>query len=328
MNSDNPTRIGIIIPAFNVEKYILRAIEACKKQTYTNIEIIIVDDGSTDKTFSIAKKASELDNRIYIHHQKNSGVSVARNYALDLCTSDYIIFLDSDDWIEPDTVEKMIEHLPKNKESCLVCADAYYAYFGERGIWKEKAPYIADAIEMDSKDALLYISQQQYKLRSACYKLFSMKIIKENNLRFDENIKHGEDGLFVFEYLKCVSSFVYFPEPLWNILERPNSATQLPYSKSWLTAIDAVEKMLAYKNSQELDKELRNYKVRRMVSVLCHAIGNISLAEEDVKFLKKELRKECVGYLLKEDNLKNKLFYLFAVFSPVKIVSLYCRRRV
>ena len=319
-------RIGIIIPAFNVEQYIERAIVSCVNQTYSNIEIIVVDDGSTDNTYEIAKKLSKLDDRICVYRQKNSGVSVARNYGLDNCMSDYVIFLDSDDWIEENTIQRLVDHISTDTERCLVCADAYYAYSGNDGIWKKRAPYIASAVEMHADEALFYVTHEEYKLRSACYKLFAMEVINENKLRFDDQIKHGEDGLFVFEYLKCVHSFIYFPEPLWNILERSTSATHAPYNKSWLTAIDAVDKMIAYNNNKDLDIELQNYRVRRMIAVLCQAILNIHLAEKDVKYLKKELIKEFKRYIKTEKKVKYRLFYIFVIFMPPQLVALYCRR--
>lgn len=319
--------VGIIIPAYNVEKYISKAIESCMGQTYQNLDIIVVDDGSSDGTYKVASTYSEKDKRVRVFRQRNRGVSAARNYALKVCVADYVIFLDSDDWIEPDTVEKLLSNIPDKDNLFLIASDAYYAYIGEKEVWKQQAPDITDSIVLNAKEAINYVTRKQYKLRSACYKLFSMKVIRDKKIRFDQTIKHGEDGLFVFEYLKLIDLFIYLSEPLWNILERPGSATQSPYNQSWLSAIDAVDKMIAYENSTELDIQLKNYKVQRMVSVLCQAIINLKQNERDVVFLRSKLRKECVRYMVKEKNIKNKLFYLFAAYSPKKILMLYCVRK-
>lgn len=319
--------VGIIIPAYNVENYIARAIESCIKQTYNNIEILVVDDGSIDGTYKIAKNYEKKDNRVHVFRQENHGVSTARNYAMNMSRSQYVVFLDSDDWIEIDTIEKLVKHLPGSNDGCLVCADAYYAYFKNNRIVKEKAPYMAEDVILESKDAILFISEQQYKLRSACYKLFSMKIIREKKLHFYSEIRHGEDGLFVFEYLKCVEKFVYFPDPLWNILERQGSATKSPYNKYWLTSLDAIDKMQEYDNSEILSKVLRNYRVQRTVAVLCEASICTSDNLEDIKLLRKNLRRNSVKYIREEKNNKKKLFFLFATFFPIKILSLYCKRK-
>ncbi len=320
--------IGIIIPAYNVEKYIFRAIESCISQTFSNVEIIIVDDGSSDDTLSVAKRYAERDCRVQVYTQENKGVSSARNFALQVCKAEYIMFLDSDDWLEPTAVEKLCEHLPKKEEKSLIATDAYYAYFVQGSIQKMKAPFIADYTEIDAENILPYIAKAQYKLQSSCYKLFSMSLIREKELCFDENIRHGEDGLFVFEYLKHADSFVYFPDTLWNILERPGSATQAPYNHSWLSAVDAISKMMEYNNSHELDTLLKCYRVQRMTGVLCHAVLEAVHCKEDVAFLRRSLRKEVKQYLLNEKSIKNRAFFLFVTFSPIKIVAAYCKGKI
>ena len=320
-------KVSIIIPAYNVDNYIFRALESCINQTHENIEIIVIDDGSTDNTYEVAKKYAQLDRRIFVCQQENSGVSSARNYALDLCSSDYVVFLDSDDWIEPNTIEVLLKTLPRDDKKYLVAVDTYFAYFGDNGIWKKKAPNIANSVNIESEEALLYIVRHKYKLRSACYKLFSMEVIRDNNIRFNQTITHGEDGLFVFEYLKCAERFVYSSDVLWNVLERPGSATKSPYNKSWLTSIDAVEKMIEYDNSQKLHVQLKNYRVQRMVLVLCQAIINMDQTREDIDFLRKRLHKECIRYMIQESSIKNKIFYLFVSYFPKKLVAWYCMNK-
>ena len=309
MELNENIKVGIIIPAYNVQDYIFRALDSCILQTYGNIEVVVVDDGSSDDTLAVAKEYEKKDSRVRVFSQKNSGVSSARNHALQLCTADLALFLDSDDWLETDAVESMLAHLPQEWRSSLVCCDAYYAYTdGETGIRKKIADGIAAPKECSAQEMLLYTSKQEYKLRSACYKLFSMEVISDCGLKFNEDIRHGEDGLFVFEYLKRVRSAVYFPKPLWNILERTNSATTAPYNKSWLSALTAVEVMMSYDNSPELQTELRKYLVGRATTVLCHALASGKGEKEDVLYLRKRLRSEFGFYVRAEKRMRNKLF--------------------
>ena len=282
-------KVGIIIPAYNVENYIFRAIESCIRQTYENIEVVVIDDGSSDGTYDVLQHYCAQDSRIKLFRQENGGVSSARNKALDLCTSDYVLFLDSDDWLEPDTVEKLVQSLSNNSsERILISSGCYYAYLKETGdIYKHIPENEAETIAVSSEEILMFVGQTKYNLRSSCYKLFSMAIIKQNHLRFDPTIQHGEDGLFVFEYLKYVDQFVYFPDPLWNILERPGSATTVPYNRTKLSAVTAVEKMLAYpNNSVALTSELKKFLVQRTIYVLSEALTAHPIPKNDVKFLR------------------------------------------
>lgn len=100
--------VSIIIPAYNTEKYIGNCIESVIKQTYHNLEVIIVNDGSEDNTLGIITKARLRDNRVVVINQENNGPSAARNAGLKICRGDYVFFLDSDDWLIPNCIEKLI----------------------------------------------------------------------------------------------------------------------------------------------------------------------------------------------------------------------------
>ena len=322
-------KIGIIIPAYNVEKYIFRAIESCIAQTYSNIEIVVVDDGSSDETYNVVKAYADKDERIKLYQQENGGVSSARNRALDMCTSDYVLFLDSDDWLEVDTVEKLVEKIEHNNK-LLISSGCYYAYFDENGeIYKTIPENEKNNVSLSANEILMYVGQIKYNLRSSCYKLFSLAVINENNIRFVKEIRHGEDGLFVFEYLKRVDKFVYFADPLWNILERPGSATVSAYNSSKMSAITAVEKMLDHpNNSVELIKELQKFLVQRAVSILIEALNSYPEFKADIKILRKKLRSYFWLYMRAQKSIKLKIIYLLVAFAPKRLViSLFGKRR-
>ena len=101
--------VSVIVPAYNVENYIGKGIESVINQSFKNIELIVVDDGSTDKTYSIARQYSSKDNRIKVLRQKNKGVSAARNRGIMEASGKYLIFLDSDDWLDENTVEVLVD---------------------------------------------------------------------------------------------------------------------------------------------------------------------------------------------------------------------------
>lgn len=322
-------KVGIIIPAYNVEKYIYRAMESCINQTYKNIEIVVVDDGSSDGTYDVVKSYSDKDSRIKLYRQENGGVSSARNRALDMCTSDYVLFLDSDDWLKSDTVEKLVQKLEEGQsQRSLISSGCYYAYFDEKGdIYKTIPDNETENITMSAEEVILYVGQTKYNLRSSCYKLFSMAVIKQNHLKFEPAIRHGEDGLFVFEYLKNADQFVYFPDPLWNILERPGSATTSPYNSSFLSAITAIEKMMSYPNSEKLQGELRVFLVQRAMSVLEHALVADTAPQADIRFLRKKLRENFRAGIIEQRQIKAKVLYVLEAFAPKSLVAFLLKRR-
>ena len=112
--------ISVIVPCYNVEKYLKRCMDSILRQTYRNLEIILVDDGSTDRTGKMCDKYALKDNRIKVVHKENGGLSTARNTGIEYSTGEYISFCDSDDWIELDTYEYLMELLKKYNPECVV----------------------------------------------------------------------------------------------------------------------------------------------------------------------------------------------------------------
>lgn len=113
--------ISIIVPIYNVEKYLPKCIESIINQTYTDLEILLIDDGSTDNSGLICDKYASIDNRIRVIHKKNGGLSDARNVGLDICKGKYISFIDSDDYIELTMYEKMIKIMINQKVDIVSC---------------------------------------------------------------------------------------------------------------------------------------------------------------------------------------------------------------
>ena len=322
-------KIGIIIPAYKVEKYIFRALESCIGQSYPNIEVVVVDDGSPDGTYDVVKSYADKDERIKLYRQENGGVSSARNRALDMCTADYVLFLDSDDWLETDAVEKLVARIEGEQEKVLISSGCYYAYFDDNSdIYKIIPENEKESISMSAEEAIMYVGQIKYNLRSSCYKLYSLSVINEYNIRFVREIRHGEDGLFVFEYLKHADRFVFFPDPLWDILERPGSATMSPYNSTKMSAVTAVERMLDYQdNSVELTFELKKFFVQRAIYVLGEALIAQPMPKADIKTLRKKLRGQFWTYMSLQKSLKLKLIYILETFAPKFLAKYLLKRR-
>lgn len=318
---NNPL-ISVIIPAYNVEDYIARGIESVLNQTYQELEVVIVDDGSEDDTVKVIKEYEKKDKRVKLFLKDNGGVSSARNLALMKCVGEYVVFLDSDDWLEKHTLQHLINMLD-DENVYLISGDCFFAYLNDDGsIRKEKHRDKYRKVRITKKEALLTTGTGEYNLQSSCYKLYSKKIITENDIRFREDIAHGEDGLFVFRYLNCVDGLVYENEPLWNILERPNSATTAPYNKKWLSALDAVDEMiLLTKADLELSNVIKKFFVERTITVLMACIRNEYSEISDKKFLRKKLKQYKKEYLSSKISVHDRLVYYMLLKCPFALLK-------
>lgn len=318
-------KVSIIIPAYNVEKYIHRAIESSINQTYNNIEILIVDDGSTDNTWNIISSYCKKDKRIIAEKQPNQGVSSARNKALSMATGDYVLFIDSDDWISDNCVERLINVNQENNKiinnNKLILCDCYFAIMQDNMIKIEdsKKNYKSINVLMDYKQSMIQFCYSQYRLSSACYKLYDMKIINKYNIIFKEGISHGEDGLFVYDYLKHCNGMYYFNDALWYILDRPGSATTSQYTSKFLTATTAAKSILNDNNMKSLNKYFRYYLCSRIAYVLTEAIkSNNPKNKDDIADLKKELRKYSLTFFVSH-SVKKIILYVLLAYFPNKI---------
>ncbi len=316
-------KVSVIVPAYNVEKYIHRAIESVMQQTYENVELVIVDDGSSDATWDIIQQYAGRDDRIFPYHQNNAGVSAARNKALEMISGEYVLFLDSDDWLEKHTVEYLMDLADKNP-GMLVSASWYHTWLSDDGTTKsmrQREP--ADLAAVGIEEALCSIGTSKYSLQSACYKLYDASVIQKNHISFACDISHGEDGLFVFHYLIHTEGLVYSTEPLWYILEREGSATRSPYNRGRLTAITAVERMIDFKfPSVKVQQILYAYLFARVEGVMRVALKTEREdAKQDLITLREYLR-EHKAYL-KNEAMRNKerLRYFIYAYIPFAIIK-------
>ena len=215
-------RISIIIPVYNVEKYLGRCLDSVVGQTYQNLEIICVNDGSTDSSRAILKGYSIIDKRIMIVDKENGGLSSARNKGLDVATGDYCYFLDSDDWIEPNTIETLVKKMflhdvdavvhsaenIKEDDSALKlaedCQNWMNSYNREEGIY----------------DVPLDISSQICSV--AWNRLYKMSIINEYHCRFADGLIN-EDEAFLWTYFIHCENYYYLNNRFYNYFRRSNS---------------------------------------------------------------------------------------------------------
>ncbi len=226
--------ISIIVPVYNSEKYLERCLKSIIKQTYKELEIILIDDGSTDMSNQICKDYMKLDNRIKLITTKNMGVSNARNLGLDVAKGEYISFIDSDDKVDERFIEKMYYFCEKYKTE-LACVNMNY-YFGNN---VTKPLKIKGGI-IDKNE---YYKQLICNIKGfVCNKLYHKSLI--NNIRFDTNISVCEDLLFNIKIAKYINKVCVINEFLYDYYQNSTSTYNGEYNSKKITEIFAYDKII------------------------------------------------------------------------------------
>lgn len=197
--------ISIIIPIYNAELYLDRCIASVVKQTYSNLEIVLVNDGSTDKSLDICQRWKLLDNRIKLYSQQNLGVSATRNLGLRKSTGDYIMFIDSDDYMFPDMCSVMYNKMKKKNADLVICGIQEEFNF----LWCPVKDIDYKSFYDFTKD---FVYQLNTELLSPCWnKIYRRTLIDEF---FNEDVSFGEDLVFNLNYIKCCKVISLISTPL------------------------------------------------------------------------------------------------------------------
>lgn len=213
-------KVSIIVPVYNVEKYLNRCVDSILMQTLIEIEIILIDDGSTDNSNAICDKYQKVDKRIKVIHIQNSGPSSARNIGIIEAKGEYIGFVDGDDFIEKEMYEQLY-YYAKLFDSQMCCSSYYYD--------KPDSTFIVE-LPLESKKTLdrNFISSTLLKniaqcndsgLFSLCNKIYKKEFILQQNILMDEVRDHGEDWVFNLELYKRYSNITYIDKPFYHYLQ-------------------------------------------------------------------------------------------------------------
>lgn len=209
--------ISIIIPAYNIGQYIIRSLESISNQTYSNLEIIVVDDGSKDNTGRLIDEYALKDNRVKTIHQSNKGVSAARNAALNIAQGDYIGFLDGDDTAESDMYEFLLKHITESQADIAHCGykmvyPSKIVYYHKTGCYKVQS----------NEEGLIDLLKGDIVEPGIWNKLYRKELF--DKIRFDETIRINEDLKINYELFKQSMKSVFIDVPKYNYILRRNSA--------------------------------------------------------------------------------------------------------
>lgn len=232
--------VSVVIPAYNAENYIQECLQATVEQTYKNIEVIIVDDGSRDTTLQICRSVAAKDSRVRVLSRTNSGVSAARNEGIKAASGKYIVFFDADDIPERNLIEEYmqsIENWHDKQVSMIVTGmffDNYYnKHVGDKVVILEVARgYVPGEDYLLSRTSASMLSWLKL-FNFVTNKCYDLDYIKENNIHYDENIHIGEDLKFNLDYITGREGCIGFINtPLYHYIKRTNNSLSISYHKN------------------------------------------------------------------------------------------------
>jgi glycosyltransferase involved in cell wall biosynthesis len=281
--------ISVIVPVYKVEEYIHKCVDSILNQTYKNLEIILVDDGSPDRCPEICDEYAVKDARVVVIHKENGGLSDARNAALDICKGDYITFVDSDDWVGANYVKSMYDALIKYKADISICRTQKISSHKDFELVKERNEDLE--VKFDSSDALESMLYQKFFNFSACGKLYKAQLFR--GVRYPLG-KLSEDNATIYKIVHHCKNIIYSNNTGYFYCRRPHSI---------VTSLFTVKKMdTIYVAYEILDFIQKNYS-QITKSAICHLVSDsffiylqIPIKEQEYKQYRKEIKSNILAH--------------------------------
>lgn len=308
----NLPKISVIIPVYEVELYIDRCVESVIDQTYTNLEIILVDDGSTDNCPAICDEWAKQDKRIKVIHKANGGLSEARNFGMDIATGELIGFVDSDDWISSDMYQRLYSNMVENHSDISVC--------GVEMVWEEKKSNISLTSQgnyaLNQHEAMEALIRESILKQPVWGKLYKREILRD--IRFPVGRYH-EDVFWSYQVIGNANKVSVFDTPCYYYFQHKSSIMGNRYSIKRLDALDAKCERLAFLQLRFPDMvDLAKWDL--WFSCIYAMQMAITFAPE----AEHEKIEEKIGmvihnikptYCLKESSVKQKIWFLLSKIS-------------
>ena len=292
-------KISVIIPAYNVDKYIEKCLRTVLSQTYKELEVLVINDGSTDETENLIKLFT-ADKRLKLINQGNAGVTAARNNGINAATGEFLAFVDSDDWLEPDMYEKLFEVMTDSNADVAVCD--YNLVYDDH--IKEKYSNMRDEIvDIKPIDYFFNYCCCQKPNNYVWTRLYKTDTIKKSNVRF-ENFKLGDDTLFNFKLLPFINRVVNTSEAKYNYLQRLNSNVYTVAKKGNLAAVyaDTFDALVSHYKLNKFSEYLKAMPIHaytRLRSIIFYSrLAGLSEADIFKSIQDGFYGREIVDYLL------------------------------
>ena len=290
--------ISVIVPVYNVEKYLCKCIDSIINQTYENIEIILVDDGSTDSSGEICDRYSMQHNNITAYHKTNGGLSSARNYGIEKAKGEYLGFIDSDDYIENNMYETLLKLSQENDAEMSMCA-LFDVFDGKiRKIHKD-----ITVITVDKEEAIKMVLEADVVSVTAVNKLYRRELF--DTIRYPEG-KTIEDGFVIVDLLSECNRITVSSEQLYYYVHRKASITSDSFSEKNLDAIECYERTY---NIVERDyPRILDSARTRLCWAYFYVLDRLALCDstayEEIRSITKNKIKNNLGFILRSKQFK------------------------
>lgn len=312
--------VSIIIPIYNVEAYLRKCLDSVLKQTYTNIEIILIDDGSLDNSPSICDEYAEKDNRVNVIHKKNGGLSDSRNVGLKTSNGEWITFIDSDDWVTENYISTFMDIIEKEGNYDFIAANHFKYHNGKK---------IASCFSNNKKiTKRKNITNEYCKLGiipiCAWNKLYNVVFLKKNNLSFTKNLLF-EDQLWGLQCASKAEDIRLIPHALYFYNIRSESIMNSSSIKiehrinSWSTIIRESIKILDTSDIPSQNKYL--FLLHKIEEALLTSICNFRTFKKAYTTIQKEICKKPIYYWYKTAHITKKSFFLLLYIFPSTIAQ-------
>ncbi len=293
MQTSDPILVSVIIPFYNADNYLVRCLDSVISQTYKNLEIILVDDGSTDSSLEICREYSNRDERVIILQEKNSGQAVARNYALDHMSGEFVFFVDADDYISQDAIEVLINEY--NRSGCKI-VQGYAQKFWDNGKTEKCGYAFGETKVFNDTEVMHHFCYQRYFYASPWPKIIHKSIM--DKYRFPANVGY-EDMAIMYLVLSDSDQIALVPATVYFYRQHRNSTMHTKFNPK---KIDRIKNAYALKGYIE-----KEYPSETLAVKTRFILANLQLCM-DLPFSSeyKELRREVYS------NIKNERKYVIS----------------
>lgn len=325
--------VSIVVPIYNVEKYLYQCLTSIINQTYSNLEIILVNDGSTDNSMMICEKFYEMDSRIRIINKKNGGLSDARNAGIDIASGKYIIFIDSDDFVEVELVEKLIKYMSEYNLQVLTFGFYVDIVNGNEDITESFISSTDTFIVTEDEFSKININTQLIgNMGYAWNKMYDLDFIRKNNFKFIKGLSLIEDIMFNTAVFMIANNIGFIADPLVHYVQRSRETLGNKYYADYFSLrIEAIKQLeILFKKwniaTNEIEKNIANIVFNTIKLNIKMLISNHNMNfNEKNRVLKNILHDEYTLKVFndyKPNNIKDFIIMLLMKYKRNKLLLL------
>lgn len=286
---------SVVIPVYNGEKYLRKALDSVIQQTFSDWEMILIDDGSSDGSLAICEEYAARDSRIQCFHKENEGVTIARKLGTDRSSGEYIVFLDCDDWLDTDCLEKLSEAIRENDPDIVLFGhmDEMPGVYSRPWTWDREGLYSRKNIETKIFPSLIHDAQAHYFPYNLCGNAIRRDLLQDNMIA-DSRATIGEDGACMIPTVYQARSMFFMKPCFYHYLYNPASASRSHQVIPWDNARLIAEHIAARMDLDELDFREQWYrKIVHDVFLVCVSRFNAGKGyQETTREIRRELDRE------------------------------------